>query len=615
MKFLTSLFFILFALCVSNGQVKNLRCRQMNDQKVILEWFFKGPSTTVSLERLARTSTGEIISNYVKVADVDLSEAQYIDAYAFNPRYEYVYKFTYEGEVFLKKAVIYDFTAFELLAPTNIMFYKEGGKIHLHWTDVSHREQGFTVFDGADNVLATAAANAAKISFDDLGQEMIYVAAQGASTLTEKVAAEEIPSLTLSNSLEDTKPWVAVFPNYMYLNGVDDFSNVDLNVNGFLDFLIEDASFRNRIDVLKFYSQIQVLSAATIQRIVDFQKDYNKMIAIEVGGIRQKNNVAKHLNGEAQADKTYEKQMKPIMDAGGKINYIETDNASLFALWGAHTPSPSITDPLNYTTGEVARELADFFRDIHALSPETKFGVIENIYSADFGSDWKGNKMAVGASADGVKAILDQLNFLMRTRDLQIHHFTAELPWDYAESFGFDDYNYYKMLAVSEYCESLGIRFAKLYNPNSSTASSEAFFNASTQFYKKSKNTFALKTYIDTFQSWIEYPTVIYSNEAPYSFTNIVKELIEEPVASAAEQASLIEVRIYPNPADDFVQVKSDTPFSTLELIDAVGKLILVKTDLQTNVFQLELSKLNPGVYRLAVGSLKGKIIKNIVVL
>ncbi|MCP4311244.1 MAG: T9SS type A sorting domain-containing protein [Bacteroidetes bacterium] len=210
------------------------------------------------------------------------------------------------------------------------------------------------------------------------------------------------------------------------------------------------------------------------------------------------------------------------MNAGGTVNYFETDNAGLFGAWGGHEPAASITYPLNLNSSEIARELADYFDYIHQRSPETKFGIIENLNGWNFG-EWKGKRSPVGGSQTGIEDILLQLNVQMRRKGLVLNHFTAELPWQLAEGFGFDDYQYKKMLAVADFCTALGIRFSKLYNPNSQTSSDEAFFNSSLQFYIKAKEVYGLKTSIDVFQSWIAFPTTIYGNSDPYSFTNIVK--------------------------------------------------------------------------------------------
>jgi len=521
-KYSCLLLFLTFLMAQStHAQLIHLRAKQRNDQKIGLHWFFKGENVTTSLNRRENIA-GAV---YEKIADINLSDESYIDDFNFNPNSRYLYRFSYNGEVYETNTITYDFSAFDLLPPRNVFFYKSEGNIHLFWTDVTHREDAYLVLDQSSNVLETVGINETHVVFKDEGWDNIYVAAKGNGIETEKVIASQIEPIDFESELTEEEPLVAVCPNWPYKDGVHDIlKNVDINVSGFIDYLIQDSSLRNKIDVIKFYSQTGAIKQETMQKLVNFQKAYDKMIAIEVGGVRQKSTDNKLLAGEVCAARDIQNCFLPIFNAGGTVDFIETDNSVLFTAWGGKPPPESVTNPLNLTISEVAKEQADYFEYIHQRFPEMKFGVIENLRVNHFG-EWKGKKNPVGSSQKGLEDMLFQLNVQMRSKGLRLNHFNAELAAQ-DMGYGFDDYNYKKLLAVSDYCTSLGIKFAKLFNATGGTSSNEAFFNSTVQFYLKAKEEYKLKTYIDVFQSWAPVPTTIYGDDDPYSFTNIIETLI-----------------------------------------------------------------------------------------
>ncbi|MCP4311256.1 MAG: sulfatase-like hydrolase/transferase [Bacteroidetes bacterium] len=520
----------------SHAQLIELRAQQRNDQKIGLDWFFKGESISTALERRENVA-GAV---YEKIADINLSDESYVDDFNANPNSGYIYRLSYNGEVYQTSAKTYDFSVFELLPPRKVFYYRLDGRIHLFWTDVSHVEDSFLVLDESSNVLDSVGINETHVVLEDEGWEEIYVAARGNGGQTDNVLATLIEPIDFESELIDEEPLVAVCPNWAYINGVSDFDNVDINVNGFIDYLIQDSSLRNEIDVLKFYSQIHFMNQESLRKIVDFQQRYDKMIAIEVGGIRQRNGVDKAQIGETMGAHTIEHQILPIVNAGGTVDYIETDNAILFSIYGGKEPNEWITTPLNLTASEVATELADFFEYVHQRYPEMKFGAIENLRVNHFGA-WKGARNPLGSSLEGLKDILFQLNVHMRSKGLRLHYFNPEASAQDMD-FGFDDYKYKELLAVSDYCNSLGIKLAKLYNPAGSIPSSKEFVNSTVQFYVKAKEEYKLNTSMDVFQSWIAFPTSIYGNNDPYSFANMLKTILLDELPGPSSSMNVLMI-------------------------------------------------------------------------
>lgn len=589
-----------------HAQLIDLRAKQRNDQKIGIDWFFKGENVRTSLERKENIAG----SVYTKIDDIYLGGESYIDDFNLNSNSGYIYRFSYNGEVYETSAKTYDFSVFDLLPPRNVFFYKQEGNVHLFWTDVTHLEDSYLVKDQYSNVLDSVGINETHVVFEDEGWDEIYVAAKGNGIETENVIAGQIEPIDFESDYTEEKPLVAVCPNWAYIDGVSDFDNVDKNVNGFIDFLIQDSTLRNKIDVIKLYSHIHFLKQATIQKLVSFQETYDKMIAIEVGGIRQKNGIEKAQIGETMAAHTIKNQLLPVFNAGGTVNYIETDNATLFGIWGGHEPKESINTPLNLTLSEVAKELTDFFDYINQGYPEMKFGIIENLRGNHFGS-WKGKKNPLGSSQKGLEDLLFQLNVQMRSKGLRLDYFNAELAYQ-DMFFGFDDYNYKKLLAVSDYCSSLGIKLVKLYNPNSQTSSNEAFFNSTVQFYQKAKGEYKLKTAVDVFQSWIAFPTTIYGDDDPYSFTNIIKTLIaEEP--TSVEMIDGSNLLVYPNPVKNVLHIICDSSPISVKVYSIQGSMVMYKDGIETNEFKLDVAKLHNELYLLEVNTDEGRVIRKIV--
>ncbi len=63
-----------------------------------------------------------------------------------------------------------------------------------------------------------------------------------------------------------------------------------------------------------------------------------------------------------------------------------------------------------------------------------------------------------------------------------------------------------------------------------------------------------------------------------------------------------IQADVYPNPTSNFVNIKIDTEFETakLELYNLQGKRLIQK-EITTQKFKLDVSELNPGIYKLRV--------------
>ena len=107
------------------------------------------------------------------------------------------------------------------------------------------------------------------------------------------------------------------------------------------------------------------------------------------------------------------------------------------------------------------------------------------------------------------------------------------------------------------------------------------------------------------------------ATNAVFSVTVVESDVTEELSATAAEDANgnfvtytatlsfddiSVELTIYPNPADQFIAVKSSEILSGLRVIDMTGKEVIRKS-VQSNDYSLDLGNLNTGIYFLEATS------------
>ncbi len=67
-----------------------------------------------------------------------------------------------------------------------------------------------------------------------------------------------------------------------------------------------------------------------------------------------------------------------------------------------------------------------------------------------------------------------------------------------------------------------------------------------------------------------------------------------------------ISANIYPNPANDILNIESDEAIESLELYDILGRLVLSKRDISATESRVEVSSLSRGVYILKIHTAKG---------
>ena len=117
------------------------------------------------------------------------------------------------------------------------------------------------------------------------------------------------------------------------------------------------------------------------------------------------------------------------------------------------------------------------------------------------------------------------------------------------------------------------------------------------------------------------YPYVVgptfYGNKTAVKVTSITESTTQYTLANADYNLSALNIKIYPNPAQDFIAIQSDMMEGNLEvtLVDELGKVIKTNQILQGSTLAiLDLTGINNGVYFVRIaGTTDNKTFKIIV--
>jgi len=85
----------------------------------------------------------------------------------------------------------------------------------------------------------------------------------------------------------------------------------------------------------------------------------------------------------------------------------------------------------------------------------------------------------------------------------------------------------------------------------------------------------------------------------------------EAPLSIGADLSLDSTLRIFPNPSTDKIYINAKVALNSLALYDLYGKLILTK---ENDITNLDVSRLNSGVYFLEVYSNTEKAVKKLII-
>ncbi|PWH82175.1 T9SS C-terminal target domain-containing protein [Algibacter marinivivus] len=88
---------------------------------------------------------------------------------------------------------------------------------------------------------------------------------------------------------------------------------------------------------------------------------------------------------------------------------------------------------------------------------------------------------------------------------------------------------------------------------------------------------------------------------------------LQEDITASTKDALTSKINIYPNPANDYIQIESkDVQISSFEMYSLVGQKVIFSNNLVNS--RLDISSLNSGIYLLKVNTDNGSLTKKIIV-
>ncbi|UEQ78754.1 T9SS type A sorting domain-containing protein [Chryseobacterium arthrosphaerae] len=97
------------------------------------------------------------------------------------------------------------------------------------------------------------------------------------------------------------------------------------------------------------------------------------------------------------------------------------------------------------------------------------------------------------------------------------------------------------------------------------------------------------------------YPDIIFTTDCGNSF-----------LKSDTAKINTKQIRVFPNPVKDILQVSSDTPIKNIQLIDSQGRIILNR-DVNRNIVKIDLSGYHTAVYFIKVTTDKKQVTEKII--
>jgi hypothetical protein len=81
---------------------------------------------------------------------------------------------------------------------------------------------------------------------------------------------------------------------------------------------------------------------------------------------------------------------------------------------------------------------------------------------------------------------------------------------------------------------------------------------------------------------------------------------VEEVIFIGIDQVNEGKISIYPNPATDNVQVKSDFTITSIDVLNYIGQTVYTRQNVSDKNVKINVANLTPGVYFLKVNTVEG---------
>ena len=229
------------------------------------------------------------------------------------------------------------------------------------------------------------------------------------------------------------------------------------------------------------------------------------------------------------------RNMKPIYDAGGYVNFIALDNS------GINLPiigSGRVDNTCNYTVQQAITQLIVYMKFIHQKHPEIVFGLLPNLPNYNFngtpcyfascgsfqGMDYK----------DVFTAIVNQARD--SGEDFGFVH--VDNPYEYMTNHrGVSNVMAQRIIPLKQMAEGFGLRFGVILNSDlgggsdnqtNIDAKSVSYFNNNKADLGLYADGGGLDSMDFIVESWYNFPHYILSETTAYSFTNLCLQMISD---------------------------------------------------------------------------------------
>lgn len=122
-------------------------------------------------------------------------------------------------------------------------------------------------------------------------------------------------------------------------------------------------------------------------------------------------------------------------------------------------------------------------------------------------------------------------------------------------------------------------------------------------------NTSMLENPTNTYISTGNYTVKLTTFSADTCFTSTNNQTVNIVITTIDKQEILNKIKIYPNPANSFIEIKTDLDYSYISIIDVIGKII--KHVISEN--KIDISNLTNGIYFIKITGEKSTVIRKFI--
>jgi len=284
--------------------------------------------------------------------------------------------------------------------------------------------------------------------------------------------------------------------NDLFVNKTEQWSQVSSNISHF-----------------KFYSTTVTWMSKKhpdlLRRVVESITAMQKGIAVEVG-IR---------HGHVQ---TEEHILDPITEAGGRVDFIITDNVFI----KSQLRKDKMGD-YNWTYEQAVEKYAEYVAGIKTKYPRLKVGILEAAFRfhwedrTRFPTERPNPKNNLG----DLKALLVDVINACKAKGTRIDIFQPEYSYDRIEK---TQNGWAKLKAMEAFCREEGLEFYFLFNDHIGGHDSDKLFHDNVMKCLRSVKSHGLTPELGTIQSWYTHPLKDLPEDQPHTFMYLAKEFIRE---------------------------------------------------------------------------------------